>query len=85
MATGRERRVVVGLDRRALRVALDVRRQQLGLSWREVASLGLSPSTLTRLKTSAPSADALVCMLVWLGHPMGSFGLTLVSSEGGEE
>jgi hypothetical protein len=74
----RTRRVVVGLDRRNLREALDAKRKVLGMSWRGVASyLAISPSTLTRLKTSAPSADTLVCLLVWLGHPMGKYGLTM--------
>lgn len=70
------RRVVVGLDRRALRRAMDEKRRRLGLSWREVASrLALSPSTLSRLGVAEPCASALVVMLAWVGHPMGRFAL----------
>jgi transcriptional regulator with XRE-family HTH domain len=49
---------------------LDARRRWRGLSWRALArELGLSASTLTRLRDGggAPDADALMTLLVWLG------------------
>jgi len=49
---------------------VDAQRQFRGLSWRAVArELGLSASTLTRLRDGgcAPDADALVSLLMWLG------------------
>jgi transcriptional regulator with XRE-family HTH domain len=47
---------------------LDTQRRARGMSWRDVAeAVGLSPSTLTRLRHNhAPDAHGLVSLLVWL-------------------
>lgn len=56
------------LDVPELRHRLDTRRQQQGLTWRQLADrLGISPSTFSRLADDKrPDADALVTLLVWL-------------------
>ena len=56
------------LDMPELHRRLDTRRQERGLTWKQVASAtGLSASTFSRMATgSRPDADALVTLLVWL-------------------
>jgi transcriptional regulator with XRE-family HTH domain len=56
------------LDVPALAAALDQQRMSRCLTWRGLAKeLGISASTLSRLGDGrAPSADALVTLLVWL-------------------
>ena len=56
------------LDVPELRRRLDMRRQEQGLTWRDLAEItGLSASTFSRLADDKrPDADALVTLLVWL-------------------
>jgi transcriptional regulator with XRE-family HTH domain len=56
------------LDVPELYAHLDSKRRQSGLTWRGVAGIvGISPSTLTRLKDgNRPDADALVSLMAWL-------------------
>jgi len=56
------------LDVPELRRRLDHRRQQQGLTWRQLADqVDVSPSTFSRLADDKrPDADALVTLLVWL-------------------
>lgn len=56
------------LDVPELRRRLDERRQQRGLTWRDLAEVvDVSPSTFSRLADGhRPDADALVSLLVWL-------------------
>ncbi len=56
------------LDVPELRRRLNERRQQQGLTWRQLADLvDVSPSTFSRLADDKrPDADALVSLLVWL-------------------
>jgi len=56
------------LDVPELRRRLDARRQERGLTWRQLAELvDVSPSTFSRLADDKrPDADALVTLLVWL-------------------
>ena len=56
------------LDVPELRRRLDARRQEQGLTWRQLADrLSISPSTFSRLADDKrPDADALVTLLVWL-------------------
>lgn len=51
--------------------ALDRRREECGLSWREVAEkTGTSPSTLTRMKQGKrPDVDTFASLSIWLGIP----------------
>ncbi len=56
------------LDVPELRRRLDLRRQEQGLTWRQLADqVDVSPSTFSRLADDKrPDADALVTLLVWL-------------------
>jgi transcriptional regulator with XRE-family HTH domain len=56
------------LDVEELFRRLDERRQQQGVSWRDLAvRLDLSSSTFSRIRDGhRPDADALVTLLVWL-------------------
>lgn len=56
------------LDVPELYAHLDNMRRQGGLTWRGVAEIvGISPSTMTRLKDGKrPDADALVSLIAWL-------------------
>lgn len=58
------------LDTIKLHKKLDAKRKQFGYSWRDAAkAVGVSPSTLTRLKDyKHPSAEGLMRMLSWLGE-----------------
>ena len=58
------------LDVEALYQALDRKRRQARLRWRDIAKeAGVSPSTLTRVGHGRrPDADGLVRLLVWLGE-----------------
>ena len=56
------------LDVAALYVALDSKRQQLGLSWRQVASqAGVGASTLSRMaQKNNPDVDSFIALVQWL-------------------
>lgn len=56
------------LDVEELYRRLDSRRQQRGLTWRQLAdTVDVSPSMFSRLHDGGrPDADALVSLLVWL-------------------
>ncbi|MFJ7297589.1 helix-turn-helix domain-containing protein [Streptomyces collinus] len=56
------------LDVPELRRRLDARRQERGLTWRQLAEqVDISPSMFSRLADDKrPDADALVTLLVWL-------------------
>jgi hypothetical protein len=82
-------RVIHRFDDAALYSALDARRAELGLSWRQVADEiwrlsyelndrrndhPISPSTLTRLATRpTASCQHILFMLRWLGRTPESF------------
>lgn len=59
------------LDVIALWDALDARRRQIGVSWRQAAdAMNVCPSTLSRMQNyKHPSAEGLIRMLDWLGAP----------------
>jgi transcriptional regulator with XRE-family HTH domain len=56
------------LDVPEFRRRLDLRRQERGLTWRQLAEqVDVSPSTFSRLADGKrPDADALITLLVWL-------------------
>jgi transcriptional regulator with XRE-family HTH domain len=56
------------LDVPEFRRRLDFRRQERGLTWRQLAEqVDVSPSTFSRLADGKrPDADALITLLVWL-------------------
>ena len=56
------------LDVPEFRRRLDARRQERGLTWRQLAEqVDVSPSTFSRLADGKrPDADALITLLVWL-------------------
>lgn len=58
-----------------LYAALDDQRESRGLSWRGLArELGVSPSTMTRLRQGyRPDADGFAAMVAWLGLPADKF------------
>lgn len=66
------------LDVIALWEALDAKRRERDISWRQVArEMAIQPSTLTRMqKYACPSAEGLIRMLTWLGVP--TFGQFVV-------
>ena len=70
------------LDIEALRAALDAKRQELEISWREVSRQAkVNPSTLTRLggtPPKRPDVDSFAALVDWLGLPAERF---LVSAE----
>ncbi|HXG08679.1 MAG TPA: helix-turn-helix transcriptional regulator [Gemmataceae bacterium] len=63
------------IDVEALYAALDAKRQQEDLSWRELAhKLKISPSTLTRMAQGRrPDVDAFATLLRWLGMSADAF------------
>jgi transcriptional regulator with XRE-family HTH domain len=63
------------IDIEAFHAALDAKRQQEGLSWRELAQcLKISPSTLTRMAQGRrPDVDAFASLLRWLGMGADTF------------
>lgn len=70
------------LDVSRLHAALDARRIEKDLSWRQLAKeIGVSPSTMSRLTNEdlRPDVDAFAAMVAWLGVPAERF---LVDEEG---
>jgi transcriptional regulator with XRE-family HTH domain len=65
----------VTFDQRSFFEAVDRRRVDLNLSWRQIAaSLSLSPSTFTRLAQGRrPDVDTFVKLLAWLDRPAEDF------------
>lgn len=63
------------VDVDALYAALDAKRQEENLSWRELAGrLEISPSTLTRMaQGKRPDVDAFATLLRWLGMSADAF------------
>lgn len=64
------------VDVRRLHAALDARRAEKDLSWRQLAKeIGVSPSTLSRLVNEdlRPDVDAFAAMVTWLGVPAERF------------
>jgi len=63
------------IDVEAFYAALDAKRQQANLSWRELArSLKISPSTLTRMAQGRrPDVDTFATLLRWLGMSADAF------------
>lgn len=61
------------LDVAALHGALDTVRRFRGISWKQIAAeTGVGQSSFTRLgQGQTVDADALVALLVWLGHTEG--------------
>ncbi|PBC69688.1 transcriptional regulator with XRE-family HTH domain [Streptomyces sp. TLI_235] len=59
----------------ALYAALDAERDARTLSWRQLAGeVGISPSTLTRLRNgNRPDVDAFAALVRWLGSPAEVF------------
>jgi len=62
-------------DPKALYRALDQRRDELGLSWKQVADeIGVSTSTLTRTRLGGRmEVDGVLAMVSWLGRTVESF------------
>jgi len=65
----------VEFDDRAFLDALERKRRQLGLSWRQVArDLDLSASTFSRLsRGSRPDLDTFLTLVGWMGVPADTF------------
>jgi transcriptional regulator with XRE-family HTH domain len=61
--------MTASFDPDALYVALDRKRREAGIRWRDVAKqAGVSASTLTRIgQFKRPDADGVVRLLAWLG------------------
>jgi transcriptional regulator with XRE-family HTH domain len=62
-------------DAQALYDALDRKRTERGLTWREVAAeTGVSAATLTRTKDGGRlEVDGMLAMVTWLGVPVETF------------
>ena len=63
-------------DVAALYSALDARRAELGLSWKQVAGLlGCTPNQLTGLRTArfATGMDLAMRIVQWIGRPAADF------------
>lgn len=59
-----------------LHAALDAKRTERDLSWRQLAKeIGVSPSTMSRLTNEdvRPDVDAFAAMVTWLGVPAEKF------------
>lgn len=65
----------MNLDEQAFFAAVERRRRQEGLSWRELGrQLSLSPSTFSRLsRGSRPDLDTFLALVGWLGLPAETF------------
>ncbi len=64
------------VDVRRLHTALDAKRAEKDLSWRQLAKeIGVSPSTISRLTNEdlRPDVDAFAAMVTWLGVPAEKF------------
>lgn len=63
------------VDTQALHAAVDQKRAQLGLSWRELSrQLEISPSTFSRMTLGhRPDVDTFATLLRWLGMPAAAF------------
>lgn len=63
------------VDPQALQAAVDKKREQTGLSWRELArALEISPSTFTRMAQGGrPDVDTFATLLRWLNMPAEAF------------
>jgi transcriptional regulator with XRE-family HTH domain len=66
--------------------AVDRRRQEQGLSWRQLAAeLSLSPSTFSRLSQGRrPDVDTFVKVLAWLDRPATDFVEGFQSPQAGD-
>ena len=62
-------------DSRALYYALDTRRIERGLTWKEVAAeIGMAPATILRTKGGGRmEVDGMLAMVAWLGVPVETF------------
>ena len=60
-----------------LLAALDAKRTELGLTWRQTATeVGVSPSSFSRMKDGAvPSLEGAMAMSEWVGQPLDTFAL----------
>jgi transcriptional regulator with XRE-family HTH domain len=63
------------MNAEALFAALDVKRRQEGLSWRDVArATGVSPSVFTRIAQGRrPDVDTFLTLCTWVGVSPGNF------------
>jgi transcriptional regulator with XRE-family HTH domain len=76
------------VDNGALYAALELKREEVGRSWRDIAQdLGVSPSTFSRLsKGGGVDTDTFVTLTGWLGVSPESFVVgEKASSERSEE
>ena len=64
-----------GFDQSAFYAALDSKRQERGLTWKQVAAeSGVGASTLTRMgQGKGPDAKGLVSLVAWSGLNLDSF------------
>lgn len=63
------------LDAASLHRALDEKRQEMGLTWSQVAvATGVSAGTIGRLKTGGRmEVDGMLALVGWLGRPVEDF------------
>lgn len=75
------------VDAQALQAAVDKKRGQVGLSWRELArELQVSPSTFTRMAQGGrPDVDTFATLLRWLNMPAEAFTRPMASTEHEQE
>lgn len=65
----------VELNLESLYSALDVKREERGLTWKQVSNeSGVNPSTLTRMaQGKRPDADGLTALVIWGGLKLEDF------------
>lgn len=75
------------VDPKALYAALEKKREQAQLSWRELAgALDLSPSTFTRMAQGRrPDVDTFATLLRWLNMPAERFTRPVAEQEEEQE
>jgi len=66
---------MVRFDTKALYAALDARRQERGLTWKDVAAeIGVAETTIRRTREGGRmEVDGMLAMVNWLGVPVGRF------------
>jgi transcriptional regulator with XRE-family HTH domain len=66
---------MIRFDSAALYAALDKKRKECSLSWKEVAmQAGVSPSTISNTrKGSRMEVDGMLALVYWIGVPVESF------------
>jgi transcriptional regulator with XRE-family HTH domain len=66
---------MIRFDAKALHAAMDARRRELGMTWKQVADeISVASQTITRTQQGGRmEVDGMLAMVNWLGVPVEAF------------